>query len=104
MAILYNIKKVVLTELDESTGSAKSSGIVTHIKTAQKAELEAVLSEGDEDILRSPEQILAVVRTNDLIYGYDMTLTDNTFDAKAAELVAGIKLLVLVMKKNGLLQ
>ena len=70
MAILYNIKKVVLTELDESTGSAKSSGIVTHIKTAQKAELEAVLSEGDEDILRSPEQILAVVRTNDLIYGY----------------------------------
>ena len=44
MAILYNIKKVVLTELDESTGSAKSSGIVTHIKTAQKAELEAVLS------------------------------------------------------------
>lgn len=36
MAILYNIKKVVLTELDESTGAAKSSGIVTHIKTAQK--------------------------------------------------------------------
>ena len=91
MAILCNIKKVVLTELDESTGAAKSSGIVTHIKTAQKAELEAVLSEGDEDILRSPEQILAVVRTNDLIYGYDMTLTDNTFDAKAAELVAGYK-------------
>ena len=28
MAILYNIKKVVLTELDESTGAAKSSGIV----------------------------------------------------------------------------
>lgn len=36
MAILYNIKKVVLTELDESTGAAKSSGIVTHIKNCTK--------------------------------------------------------------------
>ena len=48
MAILYNIKKVVLTELDDSTGTAKSGGVVSHIKTAQKAELEPVLSEGDE--------------------------------------------------------
>lgn len=89
MAILYNIKKVVLTELDASTGEAKSSGVVAHIKTAQKAELEPVLSEGEEDVLRSPENILAVVRTDDLIYGYDVTLTDNTFDASVAGLVGG---------------
>lgn len=91
MAILYNIKKVVLTELDASTGTAKSDGVVSHIKTAQKAELEPVLSEGDEDILRSPEQILAVVRTDDLIYGYDVKLTDNTFSADVAGLVGGYK-------------
>lgn len=89
MAILYNIKRVVLTELNPTTGEAATSGITSTIKTAQKAELEPVLSEGDEDILRSPEQILAVVRTDDLIYGYDVTFTDNTFDAKVAELVAG---------------
>lgn len=92
MAILYNIKKVVLTELDPSTGAPKvSDGVKATIDTAQKAELEPVISEGDEDILRSPEKILAVVRTDDLIYGYDVKLTDNTFSADVAGLVGGYK-------------
>ena len=91
MAILYNIKKVVLTELDPSTGAAKASGVVAHIKTAQKAELEPVLSEGEEDILRNDVSILAVVRTDDLIYGYNLKLTDNQFDDTMAGLVAGYK-------------
>ena len=92
MAILYNIKKVVLTELDPKTGAPKASdGVKATIETAQKAELEPVLSEGDEDILRAPDKILAVVRTDDLIYGYDVKLTDNTFSADVAGLVAGYK-------------
>lgn len=91
MAILYNIKKVVLTELDPFKGTPKTDGVVAHIKTAQKAELEPVLSEGEEDILRSDTNILAVVRTDDLIYGYDVKLTDNQFDDKVAGLVAGYK-------------
>ena len=91
MAILYNIKKVVLTELDPKTGAAATSGVKATIETAQKAELEPVLSEGDEDVLRAPEKILAVVRTDDLIYGYDVKLTDNTFSADVAGLVAGYK-------------
>lgn len=92
MAILYNIKKVVLTELDPKTGAPKASdGVKATIETAQKAELEPVLSEGEEDILRAPDKILAVVRTDDLIYGYDVKLTDNTFSADVAGLVAGYK-------------
>ena len=92
MAILYNIKKVVLTELDPKTGAPKAEGgVKATIETAQKAELEPVLSEGEEDILRAPEKILAVVRTDDLIYGYDVKLTDNTFSADVAGLVAGYK-------------
>ena len=92
MAILYNIKKVVLTELDPKTGTPKvSDGVKATIETAQKAELEPVLSEGDEDVLRAPDKILAVVRTDDLIYGYDVKLTDNTFSADVAGLVAGYK-------------
>ena len=63
MAILYNIKKAVITELDPTTGKDKTGGVVAHIKTAQKAELEPVLSEGEEDILRNDVSILAVVRT-----------------------------------------
>ena len=91
MAILYNIKKAVITELDPSTGKPKTDGVVAHIKTAQKAELEPVLSEGEEDILRNDVSILAVVRTDDLIYGYDIKLTDNQFDDTMAGLVAGYK-------------
>ena len=98
MAILYNIKKVVLTELDPKTGAPKAEGgVKATIETAQKAELEPVLSEGDEDVLRAPEKILAVVRTDDLIYGYDVKLTDNTFGPEVAGLVAGYK----VTKGNG---
>ena len=92
MAILYNIKKVVLTELDPKTGAPKASdGVKATIQTAQKAELEPVLNEGEEDVLRAPDKILAVVRTDDLIYGYDVKLTDNTFSADVAGLVAGYK-------------
>ena len=92
MAILYNIKKVVLTELDPATGAPKvSDGVKATIETAQKAELEPVLNEGEEDVLRAPDKILAVVRTDDLIYGYDVKLTDNTFSADVAGLVAGYK-------------
>ena len=92
MAILYNIKKVVLTELDPKTGAVKADGgVKATISTAQKAELEPVLSEGEEDVLRAPDKILAVVRTDDLIYGYDVKLTDNTFSADVAGLVAGYK-------------
>ena len=98
MAILYNIKKVVLTELDPATGAPKAEGgVKATIETAQKAELEPVLSEGEEDILRAPDKILAVVRTDDLIYGYDVKLTDNTFGPEVAGLVAGYK----VTKGNG---
>ena len=92
MAILYNIKKVVLTELDPAKGTPKETdGVKATITTAQKAELEPVLSEGEEDILRSDTNILAVVRTDDLIYGYDVKLTDNTFSAEVAGLVGGYK-------------
>lgn len=88
--ILYNIARVDLTELDPATGKPKvASPLKATIKTAKTAKLSAVVSEGDEEILRTFEKILAVVRSDDLLYGYDLTLTDNTFDINAAKLVAG---------------
>lgn len=89
--ILYNIKKVKLTELDPSTGLEKESGIRTTLSTASECKLKPVTDDGDEDVLRTDDTILAIVRTEDLLYGYDITLTDNTFDLKCAELVAGYK-------------
>ena len=87
--ILYGIKKAVLTELDATTGLAKESGIVASIKTAEEASLSPVFSEGAEEILRNDTNILAIVRTDDLLYGYDFTFKDNQFDLDSAQLLGG---------------
>lgn len=88
--ILYGIKKAVLTELDANTGLVKEGGIVASIKTAEEASLSPVLSEGAEEILRNDTNILAVVRTDDLLYGYDFTFKDNQFDLNSAQLLGGL--------------
>ena len=87
--ILYGIKQVKLTELDAASGLPKQQAQAILLKTAEEADLSPVFSEGSEEILRSSEQILAIVREDDLLYGYDITFKDNTFDEKCAELVCG---------------
>ena len=88
--ILYGIKKAVLTELDAVTGLVKEGGVKATIKTAEEASLSPVLSEGAEEILRNDTNILAVVRTDDLLYGYDFTFKDNQFDLNSAQLLGGL--------------
>lgn len=89
--ILYGIKQVKLTELDAMTGLAAEAAEAIVLNTAEEAELSPVFSEGSEEILRSSEKILAIVREDDLLYGYDITFKDNTFDEKCAQLVCGYK-------------
>lgn len=89
--ILYGIKQVKLTELDAVTGEPVTSAEAIILNTAEEAELSPVFSEGSEEILRSSERILAIVREEDLLYGYDITFKDNTFDEKCAQLVCGYK-------------
>lgn len=90
--VLYGVKRVVLTELDPATQLPKvSGGIVCHIETGESVELEPVVSEGEENVKRTDDKILAVVRTEDLLYGYDMTFVDNTFDPTIASLIGGGK-------------
>lgn len=87
--ILYGVKLLVLEELDPKTQLPKEGGAVCHATTGQSAELEPVVSEGEEKISRSDTKILAIVRTPDLLYGYDLKLVDNTFDVNAAALIEG---------------
>lgn len=92
MAILYGIQKAVITELDPATGKPPvASGKVLHFDTAEEATLEPVVDEGSEDIKRNAKKILAVVREDDLIYGYDVKLTDNVFDSAMVGIVSGYK-------------
>lgn len=87
--ILYGVKMLVLEELDEKTQKPKEGGVTCYATTGQSAELEPVISEGDEKVARSDSHILAIVRTPDLLYGYDVKLVDNTFDVNAAALIEG---------------
>lgn len=87
--ILYGVKLLVLEELDEKTQKPKEGGVTCYATTGQSAELEPVVSEGEEKVARSDTHILAIVRTADLLYGYDLKLVDNTFDVNAAALIEG---------------
>lgn len=95
--ILYGVKLVVLEEIDKKTQEVVPDGIVCRIDTAESVEMEAVINEGTEETARSDMKILAVVRTPDLLYGYDMTLKDNTFDPEIAGLIEG----GVIKKKDG---
>ena len=87
--ILYGVKLLVLEELDEKTQLPKEGGATCYVETGQSAELEPVVSEGEEKVARSDAKILAIVRTPDLLYGYNLKLVDNTFDINAAALIEG---------------
>lgn len=88
--ILYGIKKVVLSELDPTTGLIKAvNPIICNVNTAEEADLEPVISEGEEEVLRTDEKILAIARTDDLLYGYNLKLKDNTFDVNVGSLIEG---------------
>lgn len=88
--ILYGIKKVILSELDPTTGLIKAvSPIICTIDTAEEADLDPETSKGEEKVLRTDDQILAIARTEDLLYGYNLKLKDNTFDVSVASLIEG---------------
>lgn len=87
--ILYGIKCVEIEEIDPLTQLPTKNSAKFFVDTAETAELEAVVSEGDEEIKRNDTRILAIVRTPDLLYGYDLTFTDNTFDPEIVALIEG---------------
>lgn len=90
--VLYGVKLVVLTELDPATQTEKAEKpIKCTITTGEEVELEPVLSEGKEDVARTDDKILAIVRTPDLLYGYDFKFKDNTFDPSVTALIGGGK-------------
>lgn len=87
--LLYGVKLAILEELDPKTELPKDDGTPIRIDTAETVGMEAVTSEGAEDVKRIDDRILAIATTNDLLYGYDLTLTDNLFDTDVVSLVEG---------------
>lgn len=91
--ILYGVKRLVLTELDPLTQLPRAGGIKCVVTTAQEANLDPVISNGDEKILRDDDIVLAIARTPDLCYGYNFKFKDATFDLKVASLIEGGKII-----------
>lgn len=87
--ILYGVKLAILQELNPKTQLPNYAGAVCRVDTAESVEMEPVESEGAEEVSRSDEKILAIVRTPDLLYGYDVTMVDNTFDPEISALIEG---------------
>lgn len=87
--ILYNIKRVTLELLNESTGLVDNTKKPVVIDTAEEAKLKALVSKGDEKILRTEDRIVATATQPDLTYGYEIELKDNTFSIEILSLVEG---------------
>ena len=87
--ILYNIKRVILRPLDETTGLNKTDAKAIIVTTAEEAKLKAVVSKGSEKILRTEEVIIATATQPDLLYGYELEFKDNTFSIEMLQLTEG---------------
>lgn len=58
-------------------------------KTASDANVEPDVSEGEENILRVKNTILATNKTEDIVIGYAVTVTDNVFNPELFALIDG---------------
>ena len=63
-----------------------------YFDTAQEANIDPNLSEGEENVLRIKNKILATNRTEDIVVGYDTTLSANTLLPELFAIVDGGKL------------
>jgi len=67
----------------------ETTPITITFDTAQEASVEPFVSEGEENIQRVKNKILAVNRTEDIVVGYDTTLINNTLIAEALAIIDG---------------
>lgn len=86
--VLYGVKRAVITPIDADTQQPKEEGKIA-FKTAEEVGIEKVVSEGSEEIKRVDDEILAVVSTRDIGYGYNLTLVDNVFNLEVLALIEG---------------
>ena len=59
------------------------------VSTANEAKIEAFVSEGEEKELRKGNRLLAQLKTDDLIKGYDITLKDLTMNPQVFAIIDG---------------
>lgn len=79
---------IVLAQIEE-LGSGGTVSKTYNFKTNSEAGIQPYLSEGTENTLRVKNEIIASTRTEDIVIGYDITLTQNELIAEVLALVDG---------------
>jgi hypothetical protein len=79
---LVNVAKCIV--VNEKTGASFDIG-----DTASEIDVEPILSAGKRDILRVKNKIHGINQTEDIVIGYKLKLTDNTFNLDVMALVDG---------------
>lgn len=91
--VLYNVKSVVITELEEGTGLPAKDKKAIYLDCDSEVELKPLVSKGNEKTLRTDTKILAVAKTPNLLYGYGLKMKNTVFNVEAASLIEGGKII-----------
>lgn len=86
---LYNVKKVIIEELDPSTGSAKVSGEKVTISCDSTIGLEPEINEGEKKTLRDSTRIIAQAKEEDLLEAMNMKLTSCRMPIEILPIIQG---------------
>ena len=87
--ILYNIARVEIEELDQTTWDVKEGGDKEVITCDSEAAVTPEMSTGQQVTLRDAKQILADAKEEDLLIAVMCTLTTCRFSPKAVAMVQG---------------
>lgn len=88
--VLYGVYRVFLQEIDPETELPLEGGVQLQIDCAESITVDPQTDDGTSEILRckSTNRILAYRTTPDVVYAYEITLTDNQFDAEILALLS----------------
>lgn len=87
--ILYNVKKVILKELDPTTWLQKDDGEVISIDCDSEVTLEPEINTGNQVILRDETRIHAEAKEEDLLTAILVTLTTVKLNEKSVAMIQG---------------
>jgi len=81
MALVNIVKAQIVTE--------EETPVTFEFETANDASVDPEVDEGEEQILRVKNKIIATNKTEDIAYGYELVLTDNTLIPEVLAIVDG---------------
>lgn len=86
---LYNVKRVIVEELDPTTWDVKTGGIPLKISCDSTIGMEPEINEGEKKTLRDTEKIIAQAKDEDLLEALNLKLTTCRLPVELIPIVQG---------------